>query len=81
MTIKYKVVDFEFARSKLSQEITYACNFRGVTIATIAAAAGISTAAVKDLKENTKCNPEMKTWLGVVNALDLDPRDFFQLED
>lgn len=81
MTIKYRIINFQFNRLKLSQELHYAVNVRGVTIATIAKTAGISTAAVKDLKDNPNCNPEMKTWLGVVNALDLNPSDFFQLED
>lgn len=81
MPIKYRIVNFEFNRFKLSQEIIYAVNVRGVGIAEIAALAGISSAAVKDLKDGNHANPEMKTVLGVINALDLDPRDYFQLED
>ena len=81
MTIKYKIIPFELARIKLSQEINYAVVFRQVTIAAIAKEAGVSPAAVKDIKDDPNCNPEMKTFLGIINALDLDPRDFFQLKD
>ena len=81
MTIKYRIVNFEFNRMKLSQEIIYAVNVRGIGLADIAASAGISPAAVKDLKDGNHKNPEMRTLLGVINALDLDPRDYFQLED
>lgn len=81
MGAKYRIIPFEFDRLKLSQEITYAVNFRNVTIAEIAASAGVSTAAVKDLKDGNHRNPEMKTFLGVCNALDLDPRNYLRLED
>lgn len=81
MTTKYRIVNWEFNRFKLSQEIVYAVNMRGLGIAEIAASAGVSPAAVKDLKDGNHKNPEMKTLLGVINALDLDPRDFFQLGD
>lgn len=81
MTIKYRIVNFELNRIKLSQEIVYAVNVRGIGIAEIAAIAGVSPAAVKDLKDGNHKNPEIRTLLGVINALDLDPRDFFQLED
>lgn len=81
MTVKYRIVNWEFNSIKLSQEINYAVNFRGITIAAVAAASGVSHAAVKDLMTGQHKNPEMKTVLGVINALDLDPRDYFQLGD
>ena len=81
MVTKYRVIPFVFNKVKFAQEITYAISVQGVTIAAIAAAADISPAAVKDLQQAKHVNHEMKTWLGICNALDLDPRNYFQLED
>lgn len=81
MTIKYRVINWQFNRVKMAQEIVYAINMRGLTQEDIAAAAGLSASAVMELREARNKNPEMRTILGVINALDLDPRDYFQLED
>lgn len=81
MTIKYRVIDWKFNRVKLAQEIIYAVDVRGITQSEIGAAAGISETAVHELRNATNKNPELRTLLGVINALDLDPRDYFQLED
>lgn len=81
MVTKYRVIPFVFNKFKFAQEITYAISVQKITIREIAEAADISPAAVKDLQTGKHANPEMKTWLGVCNALDLDPRNYFQLED
>jgi len=81
MTIKYRVINFTLNRLKLAQEIVYAIKFRGLTQEEIAEAAGISPTTVMELREGTNLNPELRSLLGVINALDLDPRDYFHLED
>jgi len=81
MGIKYRVVNFELNRIRLAQEIIYAMSIKKLTQEEIAAAAGLSASAVMEIREARNKNPEMRTLLGVINALDLDPRDYFQLED
>lgn len=79
--IKYRIVNWKFNRVRLSQEIVYAINMRGITQDELSGISGISATTIMELREGTNKNPEMKTLLAVINALDLDVRDYFELDD
>lgn len=80
MVTKYRVVPFVFCYSRFATDLNYWINFNSLTVADVAAAAEVSPACVSDFLTGRHYNFEIKSLLGICNALDLDPRDYWELE-
>jgi len=81
MVTTWKVVPFVFNSSKFAQAIRLHILGKGDLYATeVAAVAGISDTTLSKLCSGLESNCKMQTFLGVCNALDLNPIDFIELE-
>jgi DNA-binding Xre family transcriptional regulator len=81
MVTKWKVVPFVFNASKFAQAIRMHIMGKGDLYTTeVAAVAGISDATLGKLASGLETNCKMQTFLGVCNALDLNPLDYIELE-
>lgn len=80
MTKKYKVVPFIFNAGKFGVAIRL--KIQGTDLAeSVALAAGVSDTTVRGLASGMHLNPEMNTFLGICNALDLNPLDYLELAE
>jgi DNA-binding Xre family transcriptional regulator len=81
MVTKWKVVPFVFNTSKFAQAIRlHVIGKSDLYIDEVAAVAGISDTTLGKLASGLENNCKMQTFLGVCNALDLNPLDYIELE-
>lgn len=81
MVTKWKVVPFVFNSSKFAQAIRlHVLGTSDLYQTEIAAVAGISDTTLSKLASGLETNCKMQTFLGVCNALDLNPLDYIELE-
>lgn len=81
MTTKWKVVPFIFNSSKFAQSIRMHILGKGDLYANeVAAIAGISATTLGKMASGLETNCKMQTFLGICNALDLNPLDYIELE-
>lgn len=81
MVTKWKVVPFVFNSNKLAQAIRLHIMGKGnLYVTEVAAIAGISDTTLGKMASGLETNCKMQTFLGICNALDLNPLDFIELE-
>ena len=81
MVTKWKVVPFVFNSSKFAQAIRLHILGKGDLYASeVSQVAGISDTTLSKLASGIETNCKMQTFLGVCNALDLNPLDYIELE-
>jgi DNA-binding Xre family transcriptional regulator len=81
MVTTWKVVPFVFNASKFAQAIRLHTLGKGdLYVSEIAAVSGISDTTLSKLASGLETNCKMQTFLGVCNALDLNPLDYIELE-
>jgi len=81
MTKTYKVVPMLFNSGKFALAIRLKIDKANVTKEDVAALANISDTTVASLASGLQDNPKMQTFLGICNALDLNPLDYFELAE
>lgn len=78
---KYIIVPFVFNSSKFAQSIRLHVLGKGdLYIEEVAAIAGVSDTTLSKLASGLENNCKMQTFLGICNALDLNPLDYIELE-
>jgi len=81
MVTRWKVVSFVFNSSKFAQAIRLHILGKGdLYTSEVAQIAGISDTTLGKLASGLEDNCKMQTFLGVCNALDLNPLDYIELE-
>lgn len=80
MVKKYRVIPFVFRWHTFADAINQKIVDGGFTETDIAAVSGISATEINGLRRAMFRNMQLKTLLAVCNALDLDPREFWELE-
>lgn len=81
MVTKWKIVPFVFNSSKFAQAIRLHVMGKGdLYIEEVATVAGISDTTLGKLASGLETNCKMQTFLGVCNALDLNPLNYIELE-
>lgn len=81
MATKWKVVPFVFNSSKFAQAIRLHVMGKGdLYVGEVAQVAGISYTTLGKMASGLEINCKMQTFLGICNALDLNPLDFIELE-
>jgi DNA-binding Xre family transcriptional regulator len=81
MVTKWKVVPFVFNTTKFAQAIRMHIIGKGDLYAVeVAAIAGISDTTLSKMCSGLEDNCKMQTFLGICNALDLNPLDYIELE-
>jgi len=81
MVTKWKVVPFVFNTSKFAQAIRLHVMGKGdLYVTDIAEVAGISDTTLAKMCSGLESNCKMQTFLGICNALDLNPLDYIELE-
>lgn len=80
MVKTYKIVPFIFNAGKFALAIRL--KIQGTDLAqSVAAHAGVSDTTVRGMASGLNTNPEMNTFLGICNALDLNPLDYLELAE
>lgn len=81
MVTKWKVVPFVFNTSKFAQAIRlHTLGKSDEYVRTIAVTAGVSETTIGKMCSGLEDNCKMQTFLGICNALDLNPLDYLELE-
>jgi DNA-binding Xre family transcriptional regulator len=81
MSTRWKVVPFVFNASKFAQAIRLHILGKGdLYKVEVAAVAGVSDTTLSNLASGLENNCKMQTFLGICNALDLNPLDYIELE-
>jgi DNA-binding Xre family transcriptional regulator len=81
MATKWKIVPFVFNASKFAQAVRlHTLGKADVWVEEIAGVAGVSSTTIGKLASGLESNCKMQTFLGVCNALDLNPLDYIELE-
>lgn len=80
MTVKHKVVNFVFRWQHFADTITECAGRAMATDDDIAAVSGVSSTTVNGLRRGLFRNMQVSTFLQICNGLDLDPREFWELE-
>jgi len=81
MVTKWKIVPFVFNSSKFAQAIRMHVLGKGTLYAEeVATIAGISDTTLGKMASGLETNCKMQTFLGICNALDLNPLDYIELE-
>lgn len=82
MVTKWKIVPFVFNASKFAQAIRLHTLGRGdLYLEEVAEIAGISDTTLSNMASGLHNNCKMQTFLGICNALDLNPLDYIELEN
>lgn len=82
MVTKWKVVPFVFNTTKFAQAIRMHIMGKGDLYAVeVAAIAGISSTTLSKMCSGIEDNCKMQTFLGICNALDLNPLDYIELSE
>lgn len=82
MATKWKVVPFVFNASKFAQAIRLQVLGKSdLHVIEVAAIAGISDTTLTKMCSGLEVNCKMQTFLGICNALDLNPLDYIELEN
>ena len=79
MVTKWKVVPFLFNAGKFGLAVRLKIDNVNVTQEDVAGMAGISDTTVSRIASGLHTNIEMNTFLGICNALDLNPLDYLEL--
>jgi len=79
MATKYIHIDVTFAHVRFAAAARAKMAKEGFTAQEVAAFAGCSDTTVKVLLSAHQKNFEMKNYVGVCNALELNPADYFEL--
>lgn len=79
MVTRTRSIPFKFNYIRLGTDIRATAQELGMTMADVAALSGVAPATVSALATHNEPNPKMNTWLAVVNALDLNPLDYLEL--
>jgi len=81
MVTKWKIVPFIFNTTKFAQAVRlHIIRKDDLYIEEIANVAGISDTTLSKMCAGLENNCKMQTFLGICNALDLNPLDFIELE-
>ena len=79
MTHKLVKIDFVYAHVRFASHMRETMAVNRYTVEEIAVVSGYSSSSVKDMMSGAHPNPHMLTFLGICNALDLNPIDYFDL--
>jgi DNA-binding Xre family transcriptional regulator len=79
MVTKWKIVPFLFNAGKFGLAIRLKIDNVNITQEDVAGMAGISDTTVSRIASGLHANIEMNTFLGICNALDLNPLDYLEL--
>jgi len=79
MATKFTHIDVIFSHARFAADARAKMAIEGFTAEEVAAFAGCSDTTVKVLISAHQKNFEMKNYIGVCNALDLNPADYFEL--
>lgn len=80
MTTHSRSIPMVFNYIKLGTDIRGKAQELGLSLSDVDTLANCSSGTTSRLATHNEPNPKMVTWLSVVNALDLDPRDYFVLK-
>jgi DNA-binding XRE family transcriptional regulator len=78
---KIRHLDMYFSAPRFARDCRHVMAVENYTQAEVAVAAGVSETTVMGMCSGLNPNPEMKTFLGIANALDLNPLNYFDLEE
>lgn len=79
--MKIRQIDMIFAHVRFASDCRTVMHTERYSLELVSAVSGISPAAIKDLMSAMHKNPEMRTFLGICNALDLNPINYFDLSE
>lgn len=74
-------VPMVFAQFRFALDIRVACRKYGVKYTDVDVLAGLGSGNTAAYANAKRRNPQMETFLGICNALDLDPRSYFLLAE
>jgi DNA-binding XRE family transcriptional regulator len=81
MVTKIRHLDMYFAAPRFAADCRKVMAVNNYQQNEVAAVAGVSETTVMGMCSGLNPNPEMKTFLGIANALDLNPLNYFDLEE
>lgn len=81
MVTRTRIIPFKFNAIKLGNDIMIAKIHTGLSNADIAELCGIVSSAVARYERAEENNMKMQSFLAVCNALDLNPLNYFDLDD
>lgn len=81
MVTKIRSIPFIFAHVRFASDAREVMAVERYSIEVVAVVSGKSEAAIKSLLSAQHKNPEMQTFLGICNALDLNPINYFDLAE
>jgi DNA-binding XRE family transcriptional regulator len=81
MVTKIRHLDMYFAAPRFAADCRKVMAINNYQQNEVAAVAGVSETTVMGMCSGLNPNPEMKTFLGICNALDLNPLNYFDLEE
>jgi transcriptional regulator with XRE-family HTH domain len=81
MAIKIRHLDMYFAAPRFASDCRRVMAIENYTQLEVATVSGVSETTVTGICSGLNRNPEMKTFLGICNALDLNPLNYFDLEE
>lgn len=81
MVTKIRHLDMYFAAPRFARDCRYVMAVENYTLLEVGTVAGVSETTVMAMCSGQNVNPEMKTFLGIANALDLNPLNYFDLEE
>jgi DNA-binding Xre family transcriptional regulator len=82
MVTKWKVVPFVFNTSKFAQAIRlHTLGKSDAFVSELAGVAGVSATTIGKMCSGLEDNCKMQTFLGICNALDLNPLDYIELDN
>lgn len=79
MAKRIRSIPMTFDYIKLGTDIRGAVMEMKISLTDLDNLAGVSAGTSSRLASHLEPNPKMNTWLTIVNALDLDPREYFKL--
>lgn len=77
--MKVKKIDFVFAAVRFASDARTVMHTERYTLELVGVVSGTSEPTVSAMLSGQHKNPEMRTFLGICNALDLNPLDYFDL--
>lgn len=79
--MKVKKIDFVFAAVRFAAHAREVMHIERYSMEIVAVVSGTSEPTVSAMLSGQHKNPEMKTFLGICNALDLNPINYFDLAE
>lgn len=79
MTTKHVAIPMQFTPYLFAEHVRAACRELDLQYAEVDEIGGLANGTISRYASGANGNPKMSTFLGICNALDLDPRKYFVL--